>query len=243
MHMALAIWNGLQCGMPIPSAQTEERDNFCGLSGFVVELLSISLRYDTARYVRSYRLRPVTQQRQQRCACDRKFPRGPPRPNAVPDSTGTKTKAAGKGAAAAAVLVRARNSASHGHAILLTQVITSCVCAQAPPPFLNLKLLARAQPQPQCRHFCLGLKWSKIVTDMSTAYVSSRPKEGAKESPRPIDDLAIGLSIGLSIAIGQKTPIGLFPIATTKAPGPARPPPLIYNWRGRPRARNPGTPG
>ena len=38
-----------------------------------------------------------------------------------------------------------------------------------------------------CRHFCLGLKWSKIVTDMSTSYVSSRPKEGVKESPRPID--------------------------------------------------------
>ena len=39
-----------------------------------------------------------------------------------------------------------------------------------------------------CPHFCLGLKWSKIVTDMSTSYVSSRPKEGVKESPRPIDD-------------------------------------------------------
>ena len=38
-----------------------------------------------------------------------------------------------------------------------------------------------------CRHFCLGLKWSKIVTDMSTSYVSSRPKEGVKESPRPVD--------------------------------------------------------
>ena len=49
-----------------------------------------------------------------------------------------------------------------------------------------------------CRHFCLGLqlKWSKIVTDMSTSYVSSRPKEGVKESPRPIDGLSIGLSIG-----------------------------------------------
>ena len=30
--------------------------------------------------------------------------------------------------------------------------------------------------------FCLGLKWSKIATDMSTSYVSPRPKEGVKES-------------------------------------------------------------
>ena len=57
-----------------------------------------------------------------------------------------------------------------------------------------------------CRNFCLGLEWSKIVTDMSTSYVSSRPTEGAKESPRPIEyrwpiDTPIDR---LSIAIGQK---------------------------------------
>ena len=50
-----------------------------------------------------------------------------------------------------------------------------------------------------CRHFCL--KWSKIVTGMSTSYVShdvsSRPKEGAKEILRPCDrPIDIGLAIG-----------------------------------------------
>ena len=49
-----------------------------------------------------------------------------------------------------------------------------------------------------CRRFCLGLKWSKIVTNMSTSYVSSALKKGPKKVPdlsipinRPIDRLSI----------------------------------------------------
>ena len=45
-----------------------------------------------------------------------------------------------------------------------------------------------------CQHFCL--KWSKIVTSMSASYVSSCPKEGVKESPRPINGLLIGIPVG-----------------------------------------------
>ena len=44
-----------------------------------------------------------------------------------------------------------------------------------------------------CQHF--GLKWSKLITGMSASYVLSCPKEGVKESPRPIDDILIGLLI------------------------------------------------